>query len=263
MILKCSDEARSARIGYQCFSARCAPFLTEGTPKCSEKINKQACELVKFDFAVTAEQTNLNEFEGVFMYDTKSNSYRWHINSVSPRSQHIQHDHRPLMSRNPSGDYSEKLNISPTKNCTFIHEDPPENTMHFTTPCASLLDNTKHVINPRTELHSCSPPLTTLNSPSDTESIDDLMYRRLESLGFRRRTIHTSLGTHVRANKGRSTLSSPRFYFEDTPLQTESTAKLTIKNLDPMAVPPPSVIPYKRQGFTPRAYKKNAVVLKR
>ena len=270
MILKCSDGGRNGRISYRCVSpTRCAPFLKEISPRRPKSVRKQACELVKFDFTLNTEAPSSSEFEGVFVYDNKTKSYHWQISSISPRSQHD----RSLMSRNPSGDNIENIEKSPSKESSFIPPEPSEYTKHFTTPSVSLLDNTKHVINPRTEscginprteLYGCSQPLTTLNIPPDSEALDESSYKRLECLGFRRRTQYTPGGSLIRTLKGKSSLRYPIKCISDvSPLLIDSTAKLTINNLDPLQVPPPSVIPFKRQGFTQNTYMKSDPVKKR
>ena len=272
-ILKCGDDGGTTRINHHCVYQKRyhpefklwdrkklkGPRQPPSGKEISEGSPRRRCEIVKFDFNVITHEPSVDGIEGVFAYDEKTNSYRWKINSVTPRRPY---DTRHL-SRNPSGDNSLNMKKDSSDDDSetsgsFVHEESSEMTQHFTTPAVSLMDTSnKNHINHNTELHGCAKPLKTLNIPNDTEQLDDATYRQLEELGFRRRTTYSPGGSSIRAKKEKCAQRSPTKCSSDvSSLLADPTPKLTINNLDPMKVPPPCRVPYKRQGFTPTLFVK-------
>lgn len=246
-ILKGIDQGRNTSISYQ-FSM--SPKRSDHKRKAS-KSKKQTCEVVKFDFHVESRWSN--SLEGVFAYDNKTNSCRQLMSYMSPTRElgtPFIWDNQPNKSS-----FETEANHDSSDADSFINERPSDEIKaHFTTPSPSLQDNTKFpinpIINPKMELHR---PIRILDIPGLPKTIDSLCSTTYDQhQRFKGKTKFTSSNNLVR-HKEKSpspTKSSLNCLCGVNSLLLNKRPVLTINNLDPMKVPPPSVIPYKRQGFT-------------
>ena len=255
--MKGSDEGRNTSISYQFVkSPRRSPDNKER--KKSQSPDRKTCELVKFDFHVSSLEPS---FEGVFAFDNKTNSCRWQIATLSPRKQtdnpkNINQNLNQCDSvGNVVNDYlpDDENDVSPASS---IHEQLSEIKPHFTTPCASLIDtgidNTDFHLNQKTDLLGFSRPLRRPHFPISIDSYDPTLYRQFETFGLRpniRKPYPPSSprDVHVHAHPP----SPSGCHCGVSPLLMDATPRLAINTLDPLVVPAPYRIPFKRQGFTP------------
>ena len=252
-ILKGSDEGRNTSISYHFVkSPRRSP---DKERKKSQSPDRKTCELVKFDFHVSSLEPS---FEGVFAFDNKTNSCRWQIATISPRKQ-TDNSRNINQNLNQCDSFGNILNDHPPEDgnevspASSIHEQPSEIKPHFTTPCASLIDTgISHAdfhVNDKADLLGFSRPLMRPHFPVLNDRLDPAIYRQFESFGVRSpKKPHSPRS----AKDARNTQSPPSSACRCgiSPLLMDSTPRLAINTLDPLMVPAPFRVPYKRQGFT-------------
>ena len=207
------------------------------------------CEVVKFDFSVTSPEKSINGFQGVFAFDQKTKSYRWQICSVKPNSMND-------FGTNSENACGEKMTGSdPLPNLQkdeLITKELLDRQLSgykqpFTTPIPSLLDNS--VRKKAAHLRGKTTLLTAIDIPPDTDLIDENEYRRLEQLGFRRRTSYSPGGALIRTKHGASPLRLPQKCSSDPLTATSTTTKLSITTMNSTELPVPKLIPFKKQAF--------------
>lgn len=216
MILRGTDNSRPVSVSLKSI----VPFKIDTDSRqsamaYSPKGNHGRCERVQFDFSVCAHpERTVSGFEGVFSYDQKSKSYRWQIYSVSP---HKELDGRHS-NRQDGGDHIDACETNEEMEPYILNQNSEYNG-HFTTPTTSLIDATPDECNDEPHVHNSD----SLNYINETE------YRRLENLGFRRRTTYSSGGSLVKMQRGeQSPLKSP-----NKSLSEQLTApKLAVNNLN-------------------------------
>ncbi|KAL4232374.1 hypothetical protein ACF0H5_009942 [Mactra antiquata] len=182
--------------------------------------NHGPCERVQFDFSLSATpERGVNGFEGVFSYDQNSKSYRWQIYSLSGQPKEC--GGIPAITngaRQDGGDHNicTELNEESTP---YIMNQTSEYNGHFTTPASSLMDASPE---------GCVGDHHAKTSDS-FHFMNEEEYRRLENLGFRRRTTYSSGGNLVRMERGASSaLKSP----EKCAPEQLNTPKLSVNNLN-------------------------------
>lgn len=113
-------------------------------------------------------------------------------------------------------------------------------TQHFTTPAESRLDNRENA-----RSHMYSPEM---------DALDDATYRRLEELGFRRRSWNGPGKFSLRMRARHIPMRSPKGQVPEQQTTSNSVSTLTINNLDDETVPKPRSLPYRRNHFSPRGF---------
>lgn len=240
MILRCTNTRcyHPAKINYSC-----GPFANTGATyrdfnvKLTPPNTFGDCERVQFDFSVFSNpDRTIDGIEGVFAYDPATNSYRWQIYSVSPR------DRSEFPTNNhDSGDHvceeSDGLD-------SVILRQASEYNGHYTTPIASCI-NYKSI--------DSKYDVQGITQKDGIYRFNEATYRRLEELGFRKRTTYTPGGTLVRMRKEEpSPLKSPQRCSSEA-LDVNRVPKLSVKNLVKDAVLKPQKSA-SGECFKPRAF---------
>ncbi|KAH3727289.1 hypothetical protein DPMN_053219 [Dreissena polymorpha] len=225
------------------------PFL-ENTSECEtsckqQSPSKERTEIVNFDFSVSTSPDpalNLQGFEGAFSFDEKTKSYRWHIYAVTPKEPGV-------TAGAECGDHNDETGA-------FMQRQISDTTRHFTTPAESLLDNSVS--------NTMEPNPNVVNIPVyGSRRVEDAAYKRLEELGFRRRTVYSPSGNLFRLKRAQSIVCSPKRCSSEQQTASESIRKLAITNLDTEGVPYQKSLAYKRTGVEPRTIITTDAIRKR
>ncbi|XP_053396483.1 uncharacterized protein LOC128556219 [Mercenaria mercenaria] len=189
-------------------------------------------ERVQFDISVCANHDlAIDGFEGVFAYDQKTKSYRWQLFTVSPNGRT-----EFTIDKHESGDYA---NEETSETGNYIMQQSSECNGHFTTPAESLVDfDQTHKVSPRGEF----------------ERMDDAAYRRLEELGFRRRTACTPGGSLAHVNQVAPIVRKKPQKSSSAIVESNRVPKLPVRNLDRDITMKPKNTPKDTSYFPPRAF---------
>ena len=213
MILRSTDAVRTptAMVSYKCIT----PFnKIDDNSYQGDSIKYRAStplgsgERVQFDISVCANhEMTIDGFEGVFAYDQKTKTYRWQLFTVSPNGRS-----EFTVDKQEIGDYNSQDDTMESSN--YVTRQSSEYNGHFTTPAESIIDNTAN------------------DCKHETPEMDDATYRRLEELGFRRRTTYTPGGSLVHVNHAPpSAQKSPR-RSSSVLIDSNRVAKLSVRNLN-------------------------------
>lgn len=249
MILRCTDTRRyhPTTIDYSSDPfANTAPAYREFNVKLTPPNSLGNCERVQFDFSVFSNPDRaIDGIEGVLAYDPNTKSYRWQIYSMSPKSR----SDFPTENHD-SGDHVCEENSSLD---SVILRQSSEYNGHYTTPAVSCISNTS--IDSKYDVQG-------MTQREEIYRINEAAYRRLEELGFRKRTNYTPGGSLVRTSKEEpSPLKSPQRSSSE-PLDVKRVPKLSVKNLGKDAVLKPQK-PAGGDCFKPQAFVCNSSMRRR